>query len=171
MWNLHPIIVHFPIALLTFYVGIEIASLHPKLRNNKTVYYIKLVLLLAGTLGTIAGIVSGEAAQELVGKSTLVHTHEQFAEMTRNVFLLLSIIYIAKLYTYEKQAAVAKALPPFLQNIFTAIAKYAAKFFVPQILAVIGLFVVTVTWALGGAMVYGKTADPIVKRAVDTFVK
>jgi hypothetical protein len=38
--------------------------------------------------------------------------------MTRNVFVLLSVIYAAKLYSYEKNTAFAKALPPFLQNIF-----------------------------------------------------
>lgn len=171
MINLHPIIVHFPVALLTVYAWFELASLHPKLRNNKTIFYIKLVLLFIGTVWTIWWILSGEVAEKIIGKSTLVHTHEEFAEMTRNAFVLLSILYIAKLYVNEKQLPLAKAIPPFLQNILEWIAKYTNKFFVPQILAIVGLFLVTVTWALWWAISHGSSSDPIVKRAVKTFVK
>jgi hypothetical protein len=45
----------------------------------------------------------------------------------------------------EKHLPIVQALPPFLQNIFVWIAKYAQKVFVPQILAIVGLFLVTVT--------------------------
>ncbi len=69
--------------------------------------------------------------------------------MTRNIFVLLSILYVAKLYSYEQHTAFAKALPPILQNILTWIAKYSKKFFLPQILALVGLFTVTITGALG----------------------
>jgi hypothetical protein len=65
--------------------------------------------------------------------------------MTRNIFVLLSILYIAKLYTYEKNTALAKALPPFLQNILAWIAKYTTKFFLPKLLAVAGLCTIIVT--------------------------
>ena len=171
MINLHPIIVHFPVALLTVYAWFELASLHPKLRNNKTIFYIKLVMLFIWTVGTIWGVLSGEVAQKLVGKSNLVHQHEEFAEMTRNAFVLLSLLYLAKLYVNEKHLPIAKALPPFLQNILEWIAKYTRKFFLPQILAVVGLFLVTVTGALGWAISHWVNTDPIVKRAVDTFVK
>lgn len=171
MWDIHPIIVHFPIALLTFYAIMELASLHPKLRDNKTFFYIKLALLFAWTAWAIAGVITWWRAEDSVGRTNLLHTHENFAEMTRNAFVFLSIIYLAKLYIFEKHTALAHALPPFLQSILAWIAKYSRKVFAPQILAIVWLFLVTVTWALGGAMVYGKTTDPIVKRAVDTFVK
>lgn len=171
MIDIHPIIVHFPIALLTLYAFIELVSLHPKLKNNRTVFYIKLVLLIAGTLGSIAAVLSWWVAQKLLGNSSLVRTHKSFGEMTRNIFVVLSLIYLAKLYVYERKTPLAKALPPFLQNILLRVEKYARKTFAPQILALVWLFFVTVTWALWWAIIYGKTADPIIKRAVNTFVK
>jgi hypothetical protein len=69
--------------------------------------------------------------------------------MTRNVFIILSIIYLAKLFVWEKHTAIAHALPPFLQKILSWIQKYAAMVFAPQILALLGLFLVTITGALG----------------------
>ncbi|MBP6086304.1 hypothetical protein KA478_03885 [Patescibacteria group bacterium] len=133
-------------------------------------FYIKFTFLIIGSVGTMAAILSGEAAAEGIN-SKLIHTHEEFAEMTRNLFVVLSLIYLAKLYVREKQTSLAHALPPFLQNILAWIAKYADKIFAPQVLAVVGLFLVTITGALGGAITYGRDADPIVKRSVSTFVK
>lgn len=64
MENLHPIAVHFPIGLLVIYSLLEILSLFKKIRNNKTVRYIKLFLLIVGRIGIQASLATGEAAAD-----------------------------------------------------------------------------------------------------------
>lgn len=62
--NLHPIVVHFPIALLTIYSLLEIASIHKKVRHSITVWYIKLFLIVVGWVFVQLSLSTGEAAQD-----------------------------------------------------------------------------------------------------------
>lgn len=61
--NLHPIIVHFPIACLVLYSLIELGSLFsPRIRKNLEIT--KYFLLIIGILGTFGALQSGEIAQQ-----------------------------------------------------------------------------------------------------------
>lgn len=65
--SLHPMFVHFPIALLSLYAGLELITLHPRLRHNTTFYYIKLFLLVCGTLGSMVASSTGEDVAHQLG--------------------------------------------------------------------------------------------------------
>jgi hypothetical protein len=39
---------------------------------------------------------SGEVAQDLIGRSNLIHTHEERAEKSHSLYVILSIYYIIK---------------------------------------------------------------------------
>jgi uncharacterized membrane protein len=91
--NLHPLIVHFPVALLMLYCGIELVTVF-FYRDHVSLRYAKKLLLWIGTLSIIPALVTGEAAQYIYGKSDIIHLHEEFAEMSRNVFILISLIYL-----------------------------------------------------------------------------
>lgn len=150
--DLHPIIVHFPVALLTIYALLEILTFNRKLRAGASFFAIKAFLLVVGFLGSIAATISGEHALQLSGQylsKEISHAHEEYGEMTRNVFGLLTLIYLSM---YLKH--------PRIQKIGDFFKKY---FFITIILAIVGLILVSITGALGGALVYGaESKDPFI---------
>lgn len=101
-WDaLHPMIIHFPIALLLIsplfiFLG---ALLRPG--QGRPYQVAAMALLLMGTAGTFVAVESGEAAAELTerspGAEQVLHTHEALAERTRAMFTVLSIIFLALL--------------------------------------------------------------------------
>lgn len=150
--DLHPIIVHFPVALLTIYALLEVLTFNSRLRASPSFFAIKAFLLVVGFLGSIAATISGEHALQMGGEylsKEISHAHEEYGEMTRNVFGLLTLIYLSM---YIKH--------PRIQKIGDFFRKY---FFITIALAIVGLILVSITGALGGALVYGTEAkDPFI---------
>ena len=100
--NLHPIMVHFPIALLTIYSLLEIASLFRKARHNRTVWYIKLFLLLVGRISIQAALTTGEAAGDAgFGVRDIIERHEKFANMSVWLYGISAIGYVLQRFLYD----------------------------------------------------------------------
>src|ERR1700693_2243458 len=98
-WDaLHPLIIHFPIALLLIapifiVVG---AVLTP---SKRRAYLIAaMVLLLVGTVANCAAVQTEEAAGKLEertpGIELVLEPHESLAEGTQAVFSVLSVIFL-----------------------------------------------------------------------------
>lgn len=160
--DFHPIIVHFPIALLTVYAIMELVW-SKKLRSSSTWMHIKVSFLLIGLIGAYAALSSGDAAaHQYAGDRSLVHTHEFFASMTTNIFLILTIGYLVEfISTRFPHLFKGKTL----KNIWSVITKLKNIILhtpLVYVLALAGLILVTITGALGGALVYGPDVDPIV---------
>ncbi len=99
-WDaLHPLIIHFPIALLlTVPVFIAVgAAMSPE--KGRSYLIAAMVLLLAGTAATLVAVETGEAAGRLAerapGMEQVLEHHESLAERTRIVFSVLSVIFVA----------------------------------------------------------------------------
>jgi uncharacterized membrane protein len=98
-WDgLHPIIIHFPIALLLIapiFVGIG-AALTPA--KGRPYLIAAMVLLLAGTASIFITVETGEAAGKLAertpGMEQILENHESLAERTQAVFSVLSVIFV-----------------------------------------------------------------------------
>lgn len=94
--SLHPIIIHFPIALLIIAPLFIILGLF--FRDNSKWFHISaLTLMVIGTLSVFLAVSTGEAAGELAIRTpqieAVLEQHEEMAETTKIVFGILTGIY------------------------------------------------------------------------------
>jgi uncharacterized membrane protein len=92
---LHPLVVHFPIALLLvvpLVVGAGIVG-----RPGRGVPGVAFLLLALGTgaawLAVATGESAGQLAERLPGVEKILDRHEELAEITRTLFTLLTLAY------------------------------------------------------------------------------
>lgn len=133
---LHPMMVHFPIALLITSVVFDVAWIMVKRESLREG---ALWLLALGLLGGLAALGSGELAEEAAEKAglaeSLIERHEVLAKITLGIFGLLL------------------AWRLFLRNQFTA--RTMAAYLV---VAAIGLGMLGATGHFGGDLVYNHRA-------------
>lgn len=95
----HPLVVHFPIALLLIAPLLVIVGALLPSQKGRVVLFTALGLMTLGTVGTIVAAASGEAASALVNKTSQVKAvlqlHEELADITRGVFSFLTAIFAA----------------------------------------------------------------------------
>ncbi len=174
--NIHPIFVHFPIALLTLYSALELVRFKKFLALD-WLFFCKAVLVIAGELGAFVTLQTGElAAEQYRGSSvmSLVETHSNWATATTIIFGIVAASYLvkwlgrwARAANYLSTTVWSKALWKLLNTL----AHLAIETPLVIILALAGLVGITVTGALGGALVYGTDVDPVVSFVTKLLVK
>ncbi len=135
--DLHPIFVHFPIALLTVYAIFELVRFK-KVVNKFYWFYIKATLAIAGELFAFLAYLSSPNE----GGHPLVEMHETFAIATICIFAIISVSYLLEWFKPSKYSLFV--MRPYI--------------IIP--LALLGLAAITITGGLGGAIVYGTHFDP-----------
>jgi len=100
-WNaLHPVVVHFPIALLVVAPLFMLIGLRGT-RSARTYAICALIMMALGTIGAWVAVETGEAdAPTLVlseVQKTLLAEHQELGEATRNAFTALTVLYAALL--------------------------------------------------------------------------
>jgi uncharacterized membrane protein len=130
--HLHPMLVHFPIALLIISVLFDAAGVvfkRDSLRESA------LWLLGLGLLGGVGAVLSGDMAEEVAEKAgiaeALLERHETWALVTMWIF---GVLFVGRL---------------FLRNHFTTL-----TLAIYLVIASIGIGTLTVTGYLGGDLVY-----------------
>lgn len=167
--NLHPILVHFPIALLTMYAMLEFASLVKPIRDRAYVFYVKATLLLLGALAAVPTFITGfiqlgPPQPDSEARRTLL-THYHFAIATLVVFGFLAACYAAAWLSREWTAM------PEAWKRRLAWHRIVTESLLAPALALVGVACVTVTGALGGAMIYGPDVDPVVTFVYGMLIK
>ena len=94
--GLHPLVIHFPVALLLVAPLLVLLGLVLGERS-RGVMLAALVLMAIGTAATFVAVASGEAAGKLADRggsvAGVLEHHEELAERTRLIFTLLTIVF------------------------------------------------------------------------------
>ena len=98
-WDaLHPLIIHFPIALLLVAPVLVLLALLLR-KQARGILIAALVVMSLGTVGTYFAVATGEAAGELAertpGVAAVLERHEELAQTARFVFTALTVLFAA----------------------------------------------------------------------------
>lgn len=173
--NIHPLIVHFPIALLTIYSLLEVgAYCLPALRRQEWISPVKSFLLFVGVLAVFAGLVTGGIAEELLGgpETSVLEMHSSFAGATAVLYFFIAAAYLVRIFDTKGWGDRIVGTHTFLIRIWGG-KKYIARhildtWFLP-VLALLAFASMTVTGALGAVLVYGPNIDPFVSFIYHVF--
>lgn len=153
MWRtevIHPLFVHFPIALLligSLVLVARRANLFPA--HTQKLHFTALLMLTIGTLGAWAAVITGQMAYKVVGRTlcdpTVVHSHETFAKLTAILFTAITIIEFAN-SKYKKGY--------FIKN--RSLRKGLGILCI--VMALSGVVTISYTGHLGGKLVYQQAA-------------
>ena len=120
-WSeLHPLVIHFPIALLLVAPLFIVAGIVMNPQKGRPFLITALCLMVLGTVGTMLAVATGEAAADVAERTTAISAvlerHQELAETTRDIFGLLNVIFatilfMPRLLKRETTTAVARILP------------------------------------------------------------
>ncbi|MEK7608444.1 MAG: DUF2231 domain-containing protein [Patescibacteria group bacterium] len=175
---IHPLFVHFPVALLSLYAFLELFRFR-KLVESNSWFNTKLILLITGTLGALATLKTGELDAESKGEafleSAVFKLHESAAELTTAIFIFITALYFIRWLIREdlhEKIFAFLAIPSesAIRKIFaffSGILRLVVETPLILLFALFGLSALLLTGALGGILVYGPDADPITRVLFD----
>ncbi len=109
--SLHPIIVHFVIALGIFGVLFRLASFTGKLSwTGPAAAALLFIAAVAGVIAAQSGHEAHEKSEDIPGIRSAMHEHEEAGEWARNVFVLVGVLELAGLLLRRKEKLARAAL-------------------------------------------------------------
>lgn len=177
--NIHPIFVHFPIALLTVYTLLEFLRFK-KLNAKSWYFYLKLFLVSAGIVGAYLAVKTGELAFKLFpsgAESKLLKTHAFWGKTSLTIFSVIAAAYVIRwVKDYSGQIIFASRIlsaSPVkkIWRIVIVISDFVMSPYLLTLLAVLGFLAILITSALGGSIVYGPEIDPMANFFYKLFVE
>jgi len=129
--GLHPIVVHFPLGILLIaWVPMVIGLILKKQRH--TWMASAAMLLVLGTIGAFAAVLTGEAADGIVGETSVavgdaIHEHEETAELARTLFVGVTVLFLAAWGVASKIKPKRRAMAAWIGGALVAIAYAGAS--------------------------------------------
>lgn len=167
--DLHPLFVHFPIALLCLYAVLELLR---KFLRGEGFRKTREVLVIIGTLSAFITLSTGETVEHMftvTAMRNVLELHSFIAGLTTWIFAALSACYLLTLSTV---ADIANKFPPSVKPIAQKLIHFAHLIlgtFWSYLLALAGVITLMLTGALGGILVYGPDFDPATKFVYGLF--
>ncbi|NDC37245.1 MAG: hypothetical protein EBZ48_04240 [Proteobacteria bacterium] len=103
MWRLellHPVLVHFPIALLLVASVFEVASLIGSVEHRKFLRGTTVLLFVLGTAAAWAAVWAGEEAGDIVQRTLcspdILELHEDWGERSAWIFTLVTVLSLLR---------------------------------------------------------------------------
>lgn len=159
--TLHPALVHIPIGALFTYSIMEVSTLvFPKLKEKLEIG--KYFVLFLGVFGGLVARQSGEELEHITKNIKLMEIHALFATVTIGLYaIILAFITFNLLSKSPKIKKAAKGNKH--TNLLWEQSVWATEIVLKQpavsFLALLGLVLLTITGALGGALTHGPEKD------------
>ncbi len=157
--NIHPVLVHFPVAFLTVYALLELVPFK-KITKQPYWFYVKFYVLFFGVIGAGAAILAGQAIENNFGPSQLVSLHSKINETASFLFGLLLVAYLVEWITRERKEHMIQRIVGPLWKFFLWIRNLLYPVAVRIAISIIALFLITLGAALGGLIAFGPSLDP-----------
>lgn len=168
--NLHPIFVHFPIALLSVYSLMELVRFK-KVLNQAYWFYTKALLVMIGGIGALASYFTGNFAKDAIRNGDfysalnnyqqVVSLHEMFAKLSVAIFGIIAASYLISWVSKTNLGNILNnSVISSIWKIFIKLSNFFIQTRIVILMALLGLIAITITGGLGGMIVYGPNADP-----------
>lgn len=135
-WDgLHPLIVHFPIALIMVAPIFVILSMIFR-KSTMQLAVCALVLMTLGTVGSMVAVSTGEATAELneniPSAEAAIEEHEELAETTQTMLIVVTLVYALIVVAPLVYKKVLDPVPSIVLNaafliLFAVAASYLAN--------------------------------------------
>lgn len=155
--NIHPLLVHFPIAFFIMYSVFELIPFR-LVKKQPFWFYIKAILVIFGALGALAAGIAGKFAEaSYPGLKYLIKLHSSINELASAVFVLIAFAYFI---SWLKKSGISFSKLGNLSKLVLLYKNIVLETPLIYLFAIIGLILISVGGALGGAIVYGPDFDP-----------
>ncbi len=168
--SVHPAVVHMPLGILTLYAVLELIPIR-KMWTDPRWLLAKRVMLFFGTLGIILAVQTGqERGGENIESGSILEFHSRVGTNAAWIFGILAFGQLVMLVSpfFTRKFGKNETLY-VIWKVIERIAKFLTMRPVIVVGALFGLAVLTLTGALGGSMVYGPEADPMVSMIYKIF--
>ncbi len=165
--NIHPIVVHVPVAFLAIYGLAEFVRFKMFVERLHW-FYIKATLLIVGVGGATFALATGEMAEGLwrdnAGKRQLIETHSTYAAIAFVVAGLLAALYMVVLIDRQQWLQLPEGSGLYKAWMWlTRVSNAIVSSPWVSVWALAVLILIIIVGALGGSIVYGPDSDPVVK--------